>query len=555
MAAKKRSLPSAEQLDRARREGWEDWIVTRQDEIAVARGCYFDAAAAEGTRRFFAGLLTHGKAPFAGLPFELAEWQYREIIGPVYGWKMADGTRRYMSAFVFMPKKNGKTQLCAGVALRELFDQPGARVFMAAVSREQLTIDGCFDEAAGMVERSEILSGRLDVRRGTARIVDPARNSFIAAMATSAGSSQGKNASALIMDELHEWKDRAYFDSLLYSDTARVNSSVWMITTAGDEITSLCYEEYERACRIRDGKDLTIDHLPVVYEAPKGADWDDLNAWKIANPNYGVTLPERKIIKAIEQASNSPQRIAALKRYRLNIWTQAKDSWIDQTRWDELPEMDESLIAGLPCYGGLDLANVHDFAAFARAWRIDGLTFFRVRLWMPEGRVTEKAKSDSIPLEDWIARGFVTPTPGDEIDFEFVRREILELNAETPIIELGYDRWNAAHVVNQQLAAEDGLKCVEVPQNMATMGPVSAEFERIVTAGNVRHEQNPALGWMVGNAITVTDSNENFRPVKKRAKGRIDGLIACLIAQQRLSVGNAPTAKSYYDTHEAAEFI
>lgn len=553
MAARKRVLPSREQLERARREGWDEWIVSKQDEIAVARGCYFDAAAAEGTRNFFSGLLTHGKAPFAGMPFILEPWQFREIIGPIYGWKMPDGTRRYLSAFIFMPKKNGKTQVCAGIALRELYEQVGARVMLAAVSREQLTQDGCFDEAAGMVERNPLLSARLDVRMGSFRIIDPKRNGFIAAMATSAGSSQGKNASAMILDELHEWKDREFFNSLLYADTARVNSFVGMITTAGDSMTSLCYEEYERACRIRDGKDLAIDHLSVIYEAPKGAAWDDLETWKIANPNFGVTLPVRKIERAIEQARSSPQRIAALKRYRLNIWTQAADGWIDPQKWDDLPRIKPGLTTGQPCYAGLDLANVHDFAALARLWKIDDRVIIRIRLWMPEGRIIEKELSDRIPLRDWIDRGLVVATPGDEIDFAQIRAEVLELHAETPILELGYDRWNAAHFVNQQLAAEDGLNCVEVPQNMAHMGPASAEFERLVSAGNIRHEHNPALAWMVANAITVTDSNENFRPIKKRSKGRIDGLIASLIGLQRLTVGNAPQIKSYYDTHPDAE--
>jgi phage terminase large subunit-like protein len=553
--ARARILPSPAQLAVARRDGWEPWIVTPQDEIAVARGCYFDVAAAQGTRTLFEQVLTHGKAPFAGLPFLLEQWQWKQIIGPVYGWKMPDGTRRYLSSFIFIPKKNGKTQLCAGIAIRELYDQPGARVFLAAISREQLTVDGCYDEAAGMVERSPVLSAQLDVRRGTARIVDPARNAFIGAMATSSGSSQGKNASCLILDELHEWKDRAYFDSLLYADTARVNSSVWMITTAGDELTSLCYEEYERASRIAKGKDLAIDHLAVIYEADSDAKFDDLEQWKRANPNFGVTLPVRKIQKAIDQARSSPQRIAALKRYRLNLWTQAKDSWIDEGKWNALPDIDLDAIGSSHCYGGLDLANVHDFAAFARAWRVDGVTSFRVVLWMPEGRIVEKEQSDRIPLRDWIARGFVVPTPGDEIDFAAIRSQIRDLHAITPISELGYDRWNAAHLVNQNLAAEDGLNCVEVPQTMAIMGPVSAEFERLLNAGNIRHEGNPALAWMVGNAITLTDSNDNFRPIKKRSKGRIDGLIAMLIALQRLTVGNQPAPRSWYDDHDEPEFV
>ncbi|MGV3486909.1 MAG: terminase large subunit domain-containing protein, partial [Planctomycetaceae bacterium] len=329
-------LPSRQQLARAEREGWADWIVTKQDEIAVARGCYFDVQKANATRLFIESYLTHGKAPFDGSPFILEPWQWFEVVGPIYGWKMPSGERRFLSAFVFIPKKNGKTQLAAALSIRELFDQIGARCFMTAVSQEQLCVDGCFDEACGMVKRSPHLSDLIELLPSTNRMIIPSRNSMLVALPTSAGSSQGKNASAIIFEEFHEWKDREFYNSLLYSDSARVDSFACYITTAGDDLTSICYEEYERACRIRDGKDLSIDHLAVIYEAKKSAKFDDLKEWQRANPNYGVTLPERKIKRAIDQAKGSPQRIAALKRYRLNLWTKAKDGWIDPMRWDGL---------------------------------------------------------------------------------------------------------------------------------------------------------------------------------------------------------------------------
>ncbi|MGV3486854.1 MAG: terminase TerL endonuclease subunit, partial [Planctomycetaceae bacterium] len=345
-------------------------------------------------------------------------------------------------------------------------------------------------------------------------------------------------------------KDREFYNSLLYSDSARVDSFACYITTAGDDLTSICYEEYERACRIRDGKDLSIDHLAVIYEAKKSAKFDDLKEWQRANPNYGVTLPERKIKRAIDQAKGSPQRIAALKRYRLNLWTKAKDGWIDPMRWDGLKRIDLDGISDAKWYGGLDLARVRDFAAFARVCKIDDVVNILVRLWIPQALILEKEQNDKIPLSDWIERGYVTATPGDEIDYGIIRKDILAMNAETPLEEIGYDPYNAAHLCNQELSAVDGLHVCEVPQTMPHMSGPSAEFERLMNAGKVRHEHNPALGWMVCNAITATDANENFRPIKKKSRGRIDGLIAFLIALSRMSAPSNPNRHNYYDNHE-----
>ena len=210
----------------------------------------------------FENRFTHGKAPFVGKPFILLDWQWHGIIGPIYGWKMPGGTRRYLSAFVFVPRKNGKTQLAAVIAIRELYEQEGARVYIAAVAESQA--GDCYDEAAGMAERNKELSRRIDVLRSTKRLLLPSRNASLQTIATSAGSSPRKNASCIIKDELHEWKDRGFYDSSKHADSAWVNSLDFAITTAGDGVISICHEEYERAKRIIEGKDMTIDHLTIV---------------------------------------------------------------------------------------------------------------------------------------------------------------------------------------------------------------------------------------------------------------------------------------------------
>lgn len=547
--AKKAYTPTRSQLARASSEGWADWIQTAQDEAAVAQGCYFDINAAMATRAIFERLLTHGKAPFDGQPFLLLDWQWHRLIGPLYGWRMPDGTRRFLSSFTFIPKKNGKTQLAAGIAIRECLEQVGSRVYMTAVARSQAA--DCFDESAGMIERSPSLANIFDVRRSTYRAIIPKRNACIAAITASGGSSQGKNANCLILDELHEWRDRSFFGSLLYATAARINSLVFMITTAGDNLTSICYEEYERACRIRDGKDMSIDHLPLIFEAPKEAKYSSLAAWKIANPSYGVTLPVRQIEAAINQAKGSPQRIGDLKRYRLNQWTQPRNAWLDVATWDDLPHVEPDTLVGMSCYGGVDLARVHDFAAAVRLFEHDdGTISLLFKLWIPEDLVVEKSHTDQIPLVDWVTRGYVTATPGASIDFARIRAEIVGLHKETPMKELGYDPAMAEMLCNQMLRGEDGINTVQVPPRMGFMSPPSTEFERLMESGKIRHDHNPCVSWMVGNVIVYKDTNEQIRPMKGRSNGRIDGITAAIIAMNRRMQVTIEEKPTHYDTNK-----
>ena len=186
-------MPTRNQMRMAHDEGWSGWIRTVQDEIAVAEGCWFAVDQAQSVRTFFEKRLSHGKAPHFGLAFTLDDYQYEDIIGPIYGWRTSDNLRRYRSAYVHIPKKNGKTQLAAGIGIIELHYCPGSRVYIVATSEAQAY--ECYDESAGMVERNAHLSAYLKVLRSTGKIVWHRRNSSLATMAKAAASSEGKNAS------------------------------------------------------------------------------------------------------------------------------------------------------------------------------------------------------------------------------------------------------------------------------------------------------------------------------------------------------------------------
>jgi phage terminase large subunit-like protein len=521
-------MPTRAQMKAAHDEGWYPWIRSVQDEIAVAEGCWFAVDQAEAVRDFFAHRLTHGKAPFFQKPFTLDDYQYEDIIGPIYGWRTCENLRRYRSAYVHIPKKNGKTQLAAAIGVIELHYCQGSRVYIVATSEGQAY--ECFDESAGMVERNRHLSAYLKVLRSTGRIIWHANNSALATMAKAAASSEGKNASCLILDELHAWRDRKLFDSLLFAGAARPNPLLFMITTAGDDTSSLCYSEYERAKRIKDGSDPTTDHLVQIYEADKDAKYDDLKQWKKANPGFGKTINERGILSDIRAAKGRPARIATLKRYRLNIWTNEGEAWLDSQLWNALPSVTEDECAGV-LYGGIDLARTRDFASLAMLFVHPGGFDLLIRIYCPESVIAEKEDNDKIPLSSWIQSGHVIATDGEEIDQSRILADALAANNRWKFAEIGFDPYNASTLAKDLRL--NNIIATPVPQTMPFMGYPSAEFERELTNRNIRHQGNPCLSWMIGNAKAIYDSNNNVRPSKKKSNARIDGLVATIIAWQR----------------------
>jgi phage terminase large subunit-like protein len=319
-----------------------------------------------------------------------------------------------------------------------------------------------------------------------------------------------------------------------------------MITTAGDDTSSLCYSEYERAKRIKSGDDPTTDHLVQIYEADKDAKYDDLKQWKKANPCYGKTINERGILSDIRAAKGRPERIATLKRYRLNIWTNEGTTWLDNQLWNALPPITEDDSAGV-LWGGIDLARTRDFASLALLFASENGYDLLIRIYCPEAAVAEKEDIDKIPLSSWIASGHVIATEGEEIDQTRILEDTLAAHRRWKFAEIGFDPYNASTLARDLRA--NNIIATPVPQTMPFMGYPAAEFERELSNRNIRHQHNPCLSWMIGNAKAISDNNGNVRPSKKKSNARIDGLVATIIAMQRALSPDAasPVSETPYE--------
>lgn len=507
------------------------WIKTEADKRAVAAGCRFDLAAAKHVCEFFEEFLKHSKGEWAGKAFELLPWE-RDILYQVFGWMRADGTRRYRRAYVEVAKKNGKSTLGAGIGIYLLLgdDEGGAEVYSAATKRDQAAI--CHDEAVRMVRASSDLADRLKVNLSTKTVTYESENSKYAALAAEAAGSEGLNIHGLIIDELHAWTNRAFWDSLRYGGAARRQPLVFIITTAGIfDKQSIGWQAHQQAVNVLEGTAEDEEFFAYIATAPKEMDIEDPEAHKLANPSYGVTIDPAEIAKAAKDAKERPSEENIFRRYRLNQWTEQAVRWISMDKWDACQcELDPEQFAGQACYGGLDLATTTDTTAFILIFPgDDGEYAVLAWFWTPEEKARERSRRDNVDYLTWANQGFMELTPGNVTDYAFVRAKINELAQRFGIQEIAYDPWNATQLATQ-LQEDDGIRMVEFRQGYKSMNEPTKFTERLILAGQLHHDGNPVLRWHVSNATIRTDPAGCIKPDKERSTERIDGVVGTIMA-------------------------
>ncbi len=514
------------------------------DRRAMRNGCWFDEPAAERVREFFRRYLRHSKGEWAGKPFELQPWQWESLIGPLFGWKRADGTRRFRRAYIEIPKKNGKSAICSAIALYLLIadGEAGAEIYSAAADKEQASI--VHGEAAHMVQASAALQSRLEVIRSTKRIIFPARNSWYKALSADVPTKEGLNAHGIIFDELHAQRTRTLWDTLAYAGSARRQPLQIAITTAGFDRHSICYEQHDYAEKVLSGVIEDDSFFPLIFAASPEEDWTREATWRKANPSFGVTVKPEAIATDCREAQESPRKENAFRRYHLNQWTEQDVRWLKLEKWDAcgdpLPDL-----AGRPCFAGLDLASSTDIAALALLFPWDSGDGYDLvaKCWVPAEGAAVRSRKDRVPYELWIGQKHIIATEGDVIDYERIRRDIGELGKTYNIREIAFDRWGAVQLATQLQG--DGFAMVAFGQGFASMSAPTKQFETLVLGKRLRHGGNPVLRWMASNVAVETDAAANLKPSKSRSREKIDGIVAAVMALGRAMV--APRAASVYE--------
>lgn len=508
-------------------------------ETAIEHGWYFDTKAATRVINFFERVLKHYQGKWAGKPFILLGWQ-KFILWNIYGWKKANGTRRITEVAVFVPRKNGKTELAAGCGLYGMgFDgEKAAEVYSTATDKDQAKI--AFEKGKQMVIQSEVLTEHLEVLANA--IVGKSMASTFKPWSSDTSKKDGYNPSMAIVDEFHEHRDSKMIDVINSGIGARENPIVFIVTTAGFNTQSVCYK-YQIVCQeILEGKKQQDNLFTIIYTADKDDDWEDENTWIKANPSwFEIDTMQNQMHQAYKKAKNSGDTVN-FKTKHLNIWTQSAEEWIDSKLWKTAAqEYDVESMKGQQCYAGLDLSDTLDVTSlclfFPETMRY--LWWF----WIPEEKLNDHRKNDRVDYGRWADEGWIIVTPGNVIDYDSIRRTITGFYIEDGIVKhddscivdvfqlesIGYDPWNSRQLAIR-LGNDDGLTMNIYRQGYQTMSFPTKEFKTKFVGGETHHNDNPVMNWMIGNAVPRRDPNGNIMLDKSKSKNKIDGPVAGVIA-------------------------
>lgn len=493
---------------------------------------------AERVKRFIELHCTYSKGEWAGKPFRLLPWQWDELISPLYGTVNDEGYRQYRTCYCEIPKKNGKTELCAALGLYMLTNdgEEGAEVYVAAADREQASI--CYQAATSMVANSPELSRhikRLDSRK---RLIYHKKNSFMQVLSSESYTKHGLSPSAVIIDEIHAHpSDELYTVLTAGTDYARRQQVVLVITTAGIyDQNSIWWRLRSKAQQVKAGIVEDPRFLPVLYLAdPEKDDPADEELWKRVNPSLGQIFSLDKIRQDYNEAKHNPIDFQNFKRFRLNIPIKQLSKWLPMEHWDKCGGViDVDSLAGRECYGGVDLSTKIDLTAFVLIFPPTDDDCWRIipRFYVPESTITERSRTDAVPYGIWAEQGFICATPGNVIDHAFIEADIIEASKKYELKEIGFDPWMAMEMMTR-LSNDYGITTVEMRQGTKTLSEPAKELLVKVMRHQIIHGKHPVLRWCMDNLVMDRDANENIRPNKEKATDRIDGAVALVMALGR----------------------
>ncbi len=498
----------------------------------------------------FIECLCHTKGTWAGKNFELIPWQ-EQIIRDLFGILKPNGYRQFNTAYIEIPKKQGKSELAAAVALLLTCGdgEERAEVYGCAADRQQASI--VFEVAADMIRMCPALSKRCKILTATKRIIYLPTNSFYQVLSAEAYSKHGFNIHGVVFDELHTQPNRKLFDVMTKgSGDARMQPLYFLITTAGTDTNSICYETHQKAKDILAGRKIDPTFYPVIYGADETDDWTDPKVWKKANPSLGITVGIDKVKAACESAKQNPGEENAFRQLRLNQWVKQAIRWMPMEKWDACAfQIDEGELEGRVCYGGLDLSSTTDITAFVLVFpprneeeRYVILPYF----WIPEDNIELRVQRDHVPYEVWERQGYLQTTEGNVVHYGYIEKFIESLGEKFNIREIAFDRWGAIQMV-QNLEGM-GFTVIPFGQGFKDMSPPTKELMKLVLEKKVAHGGHPILRWMMDNIYIRTDPAGNIKADKAKSTEKIDGAIAAIMGLDRAIRCGNNTAESVYDT-------
>lgn len=448
-----------------------------------------------------------------------------------------DGTRRFRIAFIEQGKGNGKSPLAAAVGLYGLTadGESRAEVYAAATKKDQAMI--LYRDAVAMVDQSPHLNAQL-VRSGRNPVWNLAHlrsGSFFRPIAADNAQS-GPRPHVALLDEVHEHRTGLMLEMMRAGTKGRRQALMFLITNSGTDRQSVCWSYHEYAIRVAEGlveDDSFFGYVCALDE--KDDPFQDKSCWVKANPLLGVTIPERYIEEQVREATGMPAKEAIVRRLNFCQWTDAESPWIGADVWMAAKDQDydDSLLEGRTCYAGLDLSSTTDLTALALLFEptsSDPVWRQKVFFWIPGDQITERERRDKVPYAAWRAGGWVETTPGSAIDKRFVLARVVNVCMLYRVKAIAYDQWRFEDFLSLANSEGASLPVQAFGQGFKSMAPAVDEYERLLVSGELRHDGNPAMTWCAASAVVETDPAGNRKVTKRKATGRVDGIVAAVMA-------------------------
>lgn len=496
---------------------------------AKARGLRWDPKAALAVYAFIARL-TLGDGASAGQPFYLEPWQ-TFVVGSLFGWKRADGLRRFRIAYIEIGKGNGKSPLAAAIGLYMFLadGERSAEVYTAAVTRDQAVIP--FRDAKRFAEDNPALKRRLIIH--DRNLADPQTGSFFRPLSAEGRSLDGKRPSCAVIDEIHEHPNAMVVDKLQMGTKGREQPLMIGITNSGVDRGSVCYDHHEYSRKVVTGQVENDEWFGYVCALDDGDDWlNDRSCWVKANPNLGVSIQEEYLERQVREAKGMPAKQNIVARLNFCVWTDAVNAWISGEAWRAvLVPPAEAPLRGRPCYGALDLSSRRDLTSLAVFVPDDagGGDLF-ARFWTPGETLRERELADRAPYAQWVREGHMYAPSCRSVDYRYVVQELQALVGVFDLRALAYDRWRIEDF--RRALEEEGFDLPLLPfgQGFKDMAPAVDAFEGLILNGEIRIHTNPVLTWNAASAVLEQDPAGNRKFTKRKATGRIDGIVAATMA-------------------------
>lgn len=497
----------------------------------------------------FVNCLKHTKGEWYGQSFDLIDWQ-EQIVRDIFGILKPNGYRQFNTAYIEIPKKQGKSELAAATALLLTCGdfEHGGEVYGCASDRQQASI--VFDVAVDMVEQCPALKSRIKPVLSQKRLIYKPLNSFYQVLSAEAYTKHGLNVHGVVFDELHAQPNRNLYDVMLHgSGDARKQPLFFLITTAGTDRNSVCWEVHQKAEDILKGRKRDPTFYPVIYGAPVDADWTSEEVWKAANPSLGITVDVEKLKNACESARQNTAEENLFRQLRLNQWVKQSVRWMPMEKWDACKfKFDKKFLQGRVCYGGLDLSSTTDITAFVLVFPPEDENdkyYILPYFWIPEDNLDLRVRRDHVPYDIWHQEGQLQTTEGNVVHYGFIENFIEELGKKYNIREIAFDRWGAVQMV-QNLEGM-GFTVVPFGQGFKDMSPPSKELMKLTLEGKLAHTGHPVLRWMMDNIFVRTDPAGNIKPDKERSTEKIDGAVATIMALDRAIRNHNTQTDSVYN--------